>query len=57
MRISLNELAAMSPQERDAVLDKMAHPATAAKPPRKESILVTVFHLLQNLIPTGRGSR
>jgi len=57
MRISRMELAAMSPQERMAVLAKLANPAEMAKAPGKLSPFAALLHLLHGLNPIRRGSR
>ena len=38
MKITHDELMALSPAERDAVIGKMAHPARAGKPRREGSV-------------------
>jgi hypothetical protein len=57
MKISHDELMALSPSEREAVIRKLAHPAKARKPYRSHPIIGPFFNMLQSLVNGGRATR
>ena len=57
MKITHDELMALSPAERDAVIGKMAHPARAGKPRREGSVFAPLLHFVSNLLHLGRAAR
>lgn len=57
MRISHDELMALSPSEREAVVWKLAHPENEGKSKRKQSMFTHFIHMIQNLIHGGRATR
>lgn len=57
MRISHDELMALSPSEREAVVWKLAHPEKDAELKPKQSMFTPLIHMIQNLIRGGRAAR
>jgi hypothetical protein len=57
MKVSLNELRAMTPHERNAVLDKMAYPARADRPFKNPVWLARFSRALHSITLSRRAAR